>query len=163
VSDSNIKITDKRMFTSDGRLREEYRFLEDKLAEKPGSPAEATPETRPETGPEARPEPPPQTRSEARPPGPPPAPEPDEEEEVDGGPGFLDLIASMAEPTSLYLGDIPLPDGRSGQDLQMARLYIDLLDVLRRKTAGNLTARESAVLEDVIYQLRMRYVQKTGR
>ena len=44
----------------------------------------------------------------------------------------------------------------------MARLHIDLLDVLRQKTAGNLTAQELAVLEDFLYRARVRYVQKRG-
>ncbi len=44
----------------------------------------------------------------------------------------------------------------------MARLHIDLLDVLRQKTAGNLTAQERAFLEDLLYRLRVRYVQKRG-
>jgi hypothetical protein len=44
----------------------------------------------------------------------------------------------------------------------MARLHIDLLAVLRQKTAGNLTAQEAAFLEDLLYRLRVRYVQKRG-
>jgi hypothetical protein len=44
----------------------------------------------------------------------------------------------------------------------MARFYIDLLAVLRQKTAGNLTAQEAAFLEDLLYRLRVRYVQKRG-
>ena len=48
------------------------------------------------------------------------------------------------------------------ENLEMARLHIDLLEVLRQKTAGNLTAQEAAILEDLIYRLRMRYVQKRG-
>ena len=71
-------------------------------------------------------------------------------------------MAVLAEPVSLYLGDIPLPDGQSAENLEMARLHIDLLDVLRQKTAGNVTAQESSVLEDVLYRLRLRYVQKRG-
>ncbi|MFP5287563.1 MAG: DUF1844 domain-containing protein [Thermoanaerobaculia bacterium] len=35
--------------------------------------------------------------------------------------------------------------------------------MLRQKTAGNLTAQESAILEDLIYRLRVRYVQKQKR
>ncbi len=61
-----------------------------------------------------------------------------------------------------YLGDAALPDGQSVENLEMARLHIDMLDVLRQRTAGNLTADELAVLEDLLYQLRMRYVQKRG-
>ncbi|HEX6203126.1 MAG TPA: DUF1844 domain-containing protein, partial [Thermoanaerobaculia bacterium] len=78
------------------------------------------------------------------------------------GPAFYDLVAVLAEPVPLYLGDAPLPDGQSAENMEAAHFHIDLLDVLRQKTAGNLTAQESAVLEDVLYRLRMRYVQKRG-
>jgi hypothetical protein len=68
----------------------------------------------------------------------------------------------LAEPVALYMGDAELPDGGSVENLDMARVHIDLLDVLRRKTAGNLSAQEAATLEDVLYRLRMRCVQKRG-
>jgi hypothetical protein len=55
-----------------------------------------------------------------------------------------------------------LPDGKTMENLEMARLHIDLLDVLRQRTAGNLTAEELGELEALLYQLRMRYVQKRG-
>jgi hypothetical protein len=157
-----MKVTDKRMFTPDGELREEYRFLNEK------STATAT-EPAPEP---SRPEPP---RPEVSRPEPgrravgyPEPEEPLEDIGLDipgapqGGPGFLDLAAMLAEPAAIYLGDAPLPDGQWAENLEMARLHIDLLDVLRQKTAGNLTAQESAILEDLIYRLRVRYVQKRG-
>jgi hypothetical protein len=78
------------------------------------------------------------------------------------GPGFFDLVAMMAEPIPIYLGDARLPDGQVATDLEMARLYLDLLEILRQKTQGNLTAQESAFLEDLLYRLRLRYVQKRG-
>jgi hypothetical protein len=68
----------------------------------------------------------------------------------------------MAEPVPIYLGDAQLPDGQDATNLEMARLHIDLLEVLRQKTAGNLTAQERAFLEDLLYRLRVRYVQKRG-
>ena len=68
----------------------------------------------------------------------------------------------MAEPVPIYLGDARLPDGQVATDLEMARLHIDLLDVLRQKTAGNLDPQERAFLEDLLYRLRVRYVQKRG-
>ena len=46
--------------------------------------------------------------------------------------------------------------------MEMARLHIDLLEILRQKTLGNLTAQESGFLEDLLYRLRLRYVQKRG-
>jgi hypothetical protein len=77
------------------------------------------------------------------------------------GATFYDLVAMLAEPVSLYLGDMELPDGQSAENLEMAQLHIDLLEVLRQKTAGNLSAQESAFLEDLLYRVRVRYVQKT--
>ncbi len=77
-------------------------------------------------------------------------------------PSFYDLVALLAEPVSIYLGDLELPDGESAENLEMARLHIDLLDLLRQRTVGNLTAQEQGVLEDLLYRLRVRYVQKRG-
>ena len=155
-----MKVTDKRMFTPEGELREEYRFLNEKstaatetaaaIAEPPPEPARPEPR-RPEPARQAVGYPEPQEDSGLDFPG---APQ--------GGPGFLDLAAMLAEPAAIYLGDAPLPDGQWAENLEMARLHIDLLDVLRQKTAGNLTAQESAILEDLIYRLRVRYVQKRG-
>ncbi len=151
-----IKVTDKRMFTPEGDLREEYRSLAEQEP--------AAPETAP-TAPPPREEPPPPA------PAPPPAAETGAAgprlELPDLGPGlaapsFFDLVALLAEPVALYLGDVPLPDGGSAENLEMARLHIDLLVLLRQKTAGNLSAQELAFLEDVLYRLRMRYVQKRG-
>ncbi|HYX23872.1 MAG TPA: DUF1844 domain-containing protein [Thermoanaerobaculia bacterium] len=155
-----IKVTDKRMFTPDGKLREEYRFLDEKSTAAPVEPPAAEPPAAPaaET---RRPEPPP--REPPRPAAPaaraevelPPMP-PDLE-----GPSFFDLVAMLAEPVPIYLGDARLPDGQSAENPEMARFYIDLMDVLRQKTLGNLSAEESAFLEDLLYRLRVRYVQKS--
>jgi hypothetical protein len=153
-----IKVTDKRMFTPDGELREEYRFLGEK----------STPET-PETLEAPAAAPPVVETAQSEPPRRQAAPEPPrqavlvEEDSPDQGPGLYDLAAMIAEPAAIYLGDAPLPDGRWAEDLEMARLHVDLLDVLRQKTAGNLTAQESAFLEDLLYRLRVRYVQKQKR
>ncbi|HEV3076321.1 MAG TPA: DUF1844 domain-containing protein [Thermoanaerobaculia bacterium] len=220
--DKEIKITDKRMFTADGELRQEYRFLDEKStapAATPaaatavdaatGAPAAAVPPARP-AGPAApatpptardaaggraepsagpssghaagkagalgRGEPYPEERS-GRPAG---SERPERSEATGGGAGesgvrleipgsppglgasFYDLAAMLAEPVAIYLGDLELPDGQSAENLEMARLHIDLLDILRQKTAGNLTAQESAFLEDLLYRLRVRYVQKRG-
>lgn len=171
--DKEIKVTDKRMFTPEGELREEYRFLNEKsTATTTAEMTEPAPEApRPEP---ARPEPSRREPSRLDPTRPEPSrravgyPEPEEDSglglagEPQGGPGFLDLAAMLAEPAAIYLGDAPLPDGQWAENMEMARLHIDLLDVLSQKTAGNLTAQESAILEDLIYRLRVRYVQKRG-
>lgn len=150
-----IKVTDKRMFTAEGELREEFRSLERPPGEEAPPAAAATPapaaaSSGPAPGREA---PPAEASARLELPGSPPGL---------GGPTFYDLAAMLAEPVAIYLGDLELPEGGTAEDLEMARLHIDLLDVLRQKTAGNLTAQEMAFLEDLLYRLRVRYVQKRG-
>lgn len=149
-----IKVIDKRMFTPEGELREEYRSTgeEGKREPEPAPPREDAPREQ---------APPPQSRRE------PPAGAGGRLEIPDMGPSgnrpsFLDLVALLAEPVPVYLGDAKLPGGGSAEDPEMARLHIDLLDVLRQKTLGNLSAQESAFLEDLLYRLRLRFVQKRG-
>lgn len=157
--DREMKVTDKRMFTPKGELREEYRFLEEKSTAEP-SPGQSEPEPEPERPADA-PVPADAGWESAGPSGDPRLELPTTPPQL-GGPSFFDLVAMLAEPVALYLGDAPLPDGQSAEDLEMARLHIEMLDVLRQKTAGNLTAQESAVLEDILYRLKVRYVQKRG-
>ncbi|HEY4576091.1 MAG TPA: DUF1844 domain-containing protein [Thermoanaerobaculia bacterium] len=158
-----LKVTDKRMFTPEGDLKEEYRFLNEKST----SAAQAEPAPPPEPPRAERAPAPREIPREAprRAPEPPPGPAaeleyPEEPPEL-GGPSFYDLVAMMAEPVPIYLGDARLPDGQAATNLEMARLHIDLLEILRQKTAGNLDAQERAFLEDLLYRLRVRYVQKS--
>jgi len=149
-----LKVTDKRMFTPEGDLKEEYRFLDEKSTSAAPAEPPPAPEPRAEREPPRRaPEPP---RAPAVPLG-----YPEEPPELEG-PSFYDLVAMMAEPVPIYLGDARLPDGQVATNLEMARLHIDLLEILHQKTAGNLTPQERAFLEDLLYRLRVRYVQKTG-
>ena len=175
----DIKVTDKRIFTPDGALREEFRHLDEaRLGETAGVAAGAaaagTTAGPPAGEPAQAPEPPPQRPADRTAPEPWLEDEPDAEPEHSprlelpgtppglGAPTFYDLVALLAEPVAIYLGDAQLPDGQNVENLEMARLHIDLLDVLRQKTAGHLTSQESAVLEDLLYRLRLRYVQKRG-
>jgi hypothetical protein len=178
VSDGDIKVSDKRMFTADGRLKEEYRFLDQEAAKGERAEAPAPREPEPPAQPPRKPQPlaadQPKPRGERAPEPSPARPEapPREARELPPldpaghlqgeGPSFFDLLALLAEPASVYLGDVPLPGGQSAQDLDLARFHIDMLALLKAKTQGNLSAEESAVLDDLVYQLRMRYLQKRG-
>ncbi len=159
---SDLKVTDKRMFNADGELREEYRGLENEspepIAESAAAVAAEPAAVEPAPPPAPQPSPAPEP---ARVSGP-PLEIPDMTPSPLGQPSFYDLAAVLAEPVQVYLGDLPLPDGGSAENLDMARLHIDLLAILRQKTAGNLAAQELAFLEDLLYRLRLRYVQKRG-
>jgi hypothetical protein len=154
------------MFTDDGELREEYRFLEQQKAGGAAPAAEQPPpvaepdnaasaaEARASGADQAASARPSRGAGAAEAPRMPPR----------GGqsPGFMDLVAVLAEPIAFLLGDAQLPDGQSAQDLPRARLHIDLLAVLQEKTRGNVSEQETAVLEDLLAQLRMRYVEKSS-
>ena len=155
-----MKVTDKRMFTDAGELREEYRFLEQQkeAGGRPASSAPVEPPARPAAEDPVVPKaPPPEDRAPST------AGSPGSGAAGAGrpGPGFIDLVAMLAEPIAFLLGDAQLPDGQSAEDLPRARLQIDLLGVLQEKTRGNLSAEENAVLENLLGQLRMRYVEKS--
>ena len=161
-----MKVTDRRMFTDDGELREEYRFLEQQKA---GGAAPAAEQPPPVAGQdsaasaaEARASGAEQAASAAPPPGAGAAEAPRMPPGGGQSPGFMDLVAVLAEPIAFLLGDAQLPDGQSAQDLPRARLHIDLLAVLQEKTRGNVSEQETAVLEDLLAQLRMRYVEKSS-
>ena len=84
-----------------------------------------------------------------------PEPEPDR-------PAFIDLVRLLAEHTSIYLQQAAVPDGDQRQHLELAKLHIDLLGVLKDKTAGNLDAQEQALIDDALYQLRMAFAGQRG-
>ena len=137
-----LKVTDRRHFTADGERRSELRDEPEEAvgtAVPPPSPASEAP--RPEGG----------AGFERR--------SLDEPEGVD----FTMLINAMAQPALLFLGEIPHPGtGKATFNPEQARLQIDMLDLLRVKCRGNLSAAEEGLLERVLYQLRMLYVSRTG-
>lgn len=79
-----------------------------------------------------------------------------------GGPhqvGFLDLVNLLAMQASVGLSGFGGPGGQQmPPDPALAKHYIDLLDVLEEKTAGNLSDEEKRVLSAVTYELRMQFV-----
>jgi len=71
---------------------------------------------------------------------------------------FATLVNSLMTQVLLYLGDLT-PRGVEPQvNLDMAKFNIDLLAVLEEKTKGNLTADEQKLLDNALYEVRMRYV-----
>ena len=73
-------------------------------------------------------------------------------------------MLSLASTAAIHFGDLPDPvSGEQSQpNLEGAAQMIEILSLLEQKTRGNLTAEERQVLEQVLYELRMRFVEATG-
>jgi hypothetical protein len=129
---SGFRVVDRRPFSSNGTLRE------------PSREAEKPPEKTPEPAPVAP------VQAEAEP-----------EEYVDESAMGFDMLVSYLSTTAMFqLGLLEGPGGeRIPPDLPNARRTIDLLQVLQEKTRGNLTQREAKLLDDLLYDLRLSFVE----
>lgn len=133
-SNAKVKVVDRRWFTANGDPKE---------VRQPESPSV--------------PPPPPEEA--------PPRVEPIDRGEHDSGigkepsaVGFLDLVDFLAQQAAALLSaQIP---GR-GRDPEMARFFIDLLGVVKDKSAGQISSEEASYIEDVLYQLRSLFVAAT--
>ncbi|SRR5690348_14756550 len=73
---------------------------------------------------------------------------------------FSTFVMGLTTQALMHLGEIPDPVHQSvTHDLPAAKQMIDLLGILRDKTKGNLDAAEEQLLGDVLFDLRMRYVE----
>jgi hypothetical protein len=73
---------------------------------------------------------------------------------------FPTFVLSLHHSARVHMGDAPDPaDGKTELDLSMARQTIDLIALLQDKTRGNLTGEEERIVEQALYDLRMRYVE----
>lgn len=80
------------------------------------------------------------------------------------GASFSGLVLMLGTTALVHLGAAPDPAGGETQvNLDQAKQVIDLLDVLKAKTAGNLTAAEARILDDLLFDLRMRYLEAVKR
>jgi hypothetical protein len=73
---------------------------------------------------------------------------------------FSSLILSLSSTAFLHLGEIPDPStGKKTKDLALAKHVIDTIGMLKEKTAGNLTREEKQLIENILTELRLRYVK----
>ncbi|MGB7219378.1 MAG: DUF1844 domain-containing protein [Vicinamibacterales bacterium] len=77
---------------------------------------------------------------------------------------FVAFVFSLASTAAIHFGDLPDPVSGERQPpyLEGAAQMIEILALLDEKTRGNLTAEERQVLEQVLYELRMRFVEVSG-
>jgi hypothetical protein len=77
---------------------------------------------------------------------------------------FYTFVLSLASSAFVHLGDAPHPEsGEAGApDLGLAQQAIDILAMLEVKTKGNLTEEEARFLENLLTDLRLRFVQRSS-
>jgi hypothetical protein len=80
------------------------------------------------------------------------------------GISFPAFVLSLAHTAAVHFGDVPDPvtGARGEANLAAAQHMIDILALLEEKTRGNLSAQERQLLDQVLFELRMRYVQGGG-
>jgi hypothetical protein len=73
---------------------------------------------------------------------------------------FIEFVLMQAQQIALMLGQIPGPDGKPmDPNLQVARIFIDQLEMIREKTRGNLTKEEEDILTKVLADLQLAFVE----
>jgi len=76
---------------------------------------------------------------------------------------FIGFVLSLAHTAAFHFGDVADPaTGQAGPtNLAAAHQIIEILVLLEQKTKGNLTAEERQLLEQIVYELHLRYVEAT--
>ncbi len=73
---------------------------------------------------------------------------------------FIEFVMMHAQNAALFLGQIPNPkSGEPEINLDLARMFIDQLEMIQEKTRGNLTNEEAMVLRNTLSNLQMAYVE----
>ena len=136
--DKGFSVKDRRMFSQEGEVRE------DRVPEAAG-------EERTE-GPSPRREAPGEGGKE-------------EEKQETSWPemNFSGFVLSLHTSALFHFGDFQDPgSGERKVDLDAAKQTIDILSMLKEKTAGNLTENEQRLVDGALFELRMRYVKEKG-
>ncbi len=76
---------------------------------------------------------------------------------------FSTFLISLSSSAMMHMGETGLPGGGTvKKDLALAQQSIDILDILRVKTEGNLSADEQQLLQELLYSLRIAFVKAAG-
>jgi hypothetical protein len=76
---------------------------------------------------------------------------------------FIEFVMMHAQNAALFLGQIPNPKtGQPEINLDLARMFIDQLEMIQEKTRGNLTNEEMMVLRNTLSNLQMAFVEASG-
>jgi hypothetical protein len=158
---SEIKVTDKRIFTAEGEIREEFKqdvTPVDPAADKPAS--AAAPESA-KPAPEAAKTAPPSARA-AEPPAADRRNKSVADKALNPGTPFADFVEPLIAQAYMSLGMLRNPyDSKPKLDAAAARQMIEMLTMLKEKTNGNLTADEDDFLSTHLGELKLAFVQRT--
>ena len=74
---------------------------------------------------------------------------------------FIAFLFSLASNAAVHFGDLPDPlsNERREPDLEAASQLIEIIAMLEEKTRGNLTAEERQLIDQILFELRMRFVE----
>jgi Domain of unknown function (DUF1844) len=73
---------------------------------------------------------------------------------------FIEFVMMQAQNAALFLGQIPNPQTGKGEvRLEVAKMFIDQLEMIQEKTRGNLSNEESTVLRNALSNLQLAYVE----
>ncbi len=76
---------------------------------------------------------------------------------------FIEFVMMQAQQAAMFLGRIPNPQtGKPEINLEIARMFIDQLEMIHEKTRGNLTSEEAEILTRVLSDLQLTFVQASG-
>jgi hypothetical protein len=164
----DLKVTDKRIFTPEGELREEFKSDIQSSAPQaqeatppPAAPApdsppqeqEATPEPRPERrqGDRRQPQPRPESRRRSL-----------ADKAANPGTPFTNFVEQLIAQAYMSLGLLRNPyEPETKVDAVAARQMIEILSVLKEKTQGNLDPDEEDFLDTHLGELKLAFVQRT--
>ncbi len=77
---------------------------------------------------------------------------------------FGTFIMSLASSVLVHLGEIAHPESQKPErNLALAKQTLDILGLLQEQTRGNLTKEETELLENLLYDLRLKYVEAKKR
>jgi hypothetical protein len=77
---------------------------------------------------------------------------------------FASFVLSLGSSALLHFGDFPDPvSGKQERNLGLAKQTIDILGVLQEKTRGNLSKDEEQLMDSLLHDLRIKYVEESKK
>lgn len=150
----HFKVADRRKFNSDGSVRDGVTLDAAKVAQ-PEEPVAVTNELEPEQKSSEEAESAAQEFADD--------PEMADDSDIPGADdpaSFVNFLSTLATNAAAALGAIPHPaTGKRSLDLETGKYWLDILAMLRDKSKGNLHPKEARLLEGLLADLRLQYVQ----